>query len=682
MKPSLPPPTSGRPLLWSAGSLLLGGAATLPFFVWPAIGMIAGGAGIFGGMALAGVRRIERLQRRLADQERERARLAAELAAAHGRYEQILHHASDAMFFVDPHDGTLLEVNRRAEEMLGYTCGDIRHLSLGVLFPGRYRRRFLKLVRKILKHGHGDDPELLFRRQDGSLLYGAVQARLGWLGEQRVVHGSIHDVTPNVHMISELRRHNRQLGLLNEIAQRGAKGQEISSLLDTVLDQVVETLTVDGGGIVLLRNQGTEMQLAFHRGISGELAAAISRLRPGEGLVGAVAASGRPRMSVNMQKDRRCAVPAAAADGWRAFLAVPLVAEQACVGALFVFVRGQRVLTQHELRLLQVVGQQVGPLVKNAQLFDELQWQQRLNQAGMRELERSRAALRDNLRQLEQQNRALQDLEQMKSTFLALASHELRTPLTVICSGADLLQSRENLPLDEAGRCALDAIVHGSERLRTLVDDLLEAARLEANAIYLAREAFDAQELLTGLCDRFQPLCAERRLTCELTAPPEPLAVRGDRHHLQRALARLLENAVQFTPEEGWIRLETAVHSGAEVDAMAGRLSRFAPAFFNVPHGGRYLEIRIRDNGIGLDPGEEERIFDKFYAGGDIASHTSSRERFGGQGVGLGLTMARSLIAAHQGILWAESEGPSCGSSFRLLLPLDEVPAGTISALD
>ena len=656
--------------------LIVGGAASALLVPLAGAALLTGGVLLLAAMAWRGEHQAARLRQQSAEGEAVRDTLEKQLADAQRRYEQILHHASDAMFLVDPHDGTLLEVNHRAEEMLGYTCGDIRHLSLGVLFPGRHRRRFLKLVRKILKHGHGEEPELLFRRRDGSLLYGAVQARLGWLGEQRVVHGSFHDVTPNVHLATELRRYNQQLELLNEIASRVAKGQEISSLLATVLDQVISNLDVSGGGIFLLRHQGTEMQLAFHRDIPPALVEDLDRLRPGEGLVGGVATSGRPRMSVDMSKDRRCAVPAISQDGWRGFLAVPLLAEETCLGVLFVFERSYRVLNHHELRLLQVVGQQVGPLVKNAQLFDELQWQNRLNQASLRELERSRTALRDNLQQLERHNRMLQSLEQMKSTFLALASHELRTPLTLVCSGAELLQTTVR-ELDNAERCALDAILHGSQRLRTLVDDLLEAARLEAKSVYLAREDFDARPLVEALIADFQPVCSQRRLTCSLGDLPPRTIVRGDAHHLRRALGRLLENAVKFTPEGGWIQLDAALRNRAEVEAMGERLSRFSTTFFDAPRPTDYLEICIRDSGIGLAPGEEERIFDKFYAGDDIASHSTSRERFGGKGVGIGLTLARGLIDAHDGILWAESAGLSQGSSFRLLLPLQ--PPETVS---
>ena len=615
-------------------------------------------------------RKAARRQERLAALSAERDRLGRELDEARSRYEQILHHASDAMFLVDPHDGSLLEVNRRAEELLGYTRGDIQHLSLGVLFPGRHRRRFLKLVRKILTHGQGEEPELQFRCKDGKLFIGAVQARLGWLGEQRVVHGSFHDATPYAHLASELRRHNQQLTLLNEVARLAAEGQHLSSVLATILEQVVDSFGVAGGGIFLLRHHATEMSLAFHRGIPPEVVAALAELRPGEGLLGKVAVSRQARLSVDLTKDRRFGCAVAVRDGWKAFLAVPLESKESCHGTLFLFERGLRVLNRNDLRLLQAVARQIGPLVKHAELFDELQWQHRLNQASLRELERSRSALRDNLSQLEQNHRLLQGLDQMKSSFMALASHELRTPLTTIQSGAELLESTAAHGLDASGRLALEAILHGTRRLRELVDDLLEAARLEANAIYLADEEFPLQALVEDLSGEFRPRCEQRCLAFRLGPLPAGIRLRGDRHHLQRAVGRILENAVKFTPEGGSIRLDAAVLDGASVAALADRLQPLAENFFAATLAPTYLRLCVRDSGIGLAAGDEARIFDKFATLGDIASHSSSRERFGGKGAGLGLTLSRGVIAAHDGLLWAESAGEGQGSSFCLLLPL------------
>ena len=655
---------------WLALAMTTGGGLLALWTTSFGLPLAGGGVLLLNVVAWRQTRKAVRRKRRLATMTEERAQLVSDLDAARSRYEQIMNHASDAMFCIDPHDGSLLEVNRRAEELLGYTRGDIRHLTLGVLFPGRHRRRFLKLVRRILTDGQGSEPELQFRRKDGSLFIGSVQARLGWFGNQRAVHGSFHDATPYVHLASELRRHNQQLTLLNEVARLVAEEQHFSSILATILDQVAGGFGVSGGGIFLLRHRGSEMSLAFHHGIPPQVLEVLGEMRPGEGLLGKVAVSRQARLSVDLAKDRRFNCAAAVEDGWRALLAVPLESKDVCHGVLFLFDRGTRVLNRNELRLLQAIGRQIGPLVKHSELFDELQWQHRLNQASLRELERSRVALRENLLQLEQSHRLLQGLDQMKSTFMALASHELRTPLTTIQSGAELLENTAGAGLDEPGRLALEAILHGSHRLRLLVDDLLEAARLEANAVYLADEQFDPCQLMEDLAEEFGRRCAQRQLTFGLESCPDGIRLRGDRHHLQRALGRVLENAVKFTPEGGTVMLSAVVRSGAEVGAMADTLRKGAPGFFTTALAPAYLEIRVKDSGIGLAPGDEQRIFDKFSTLGDISSHSSSRERFGGKGVGLGLTLARGIVTAHDGLLWAESAGEGLGSSFCLLLPL------------
>ena len=661
---------------WLALAMTAGGGLLA---IWAApIGLTLAGGGVIllNVVAWRQTRKAARRQQKLTALGAEREGLVRELDEARSRYEQILHHASDAMFCIDPHDGTLIEVNRRAEELLGYTRGDIRHLSLGVLFPGRHRRRFLKLVRKILTNGQGEEPELQFRRKDGSLFIGSVQARLGWLGSERVVHGSFHDATPYVHLASELRRHNQQLTLLNEVARLVAEEQHLSSILSTILAQVVDGLAVSGGGVFLLRNHGTEMSLAFHCGIPPQVVSALEETQPGTGLLGKVAVSRQARLSVDLAKDRRFDCAAAVHDGWRALLAVPLESKESCHGILFLFDRGLRVLNRNELRLLQAIGRQVGPLVKHSELFDELQWQHRLNQASLRELERSRGALRENLRQLEQSHRQLQSLDQMKSSFMALASHELRTPLTSIQSGAELLDSTASSQLDEAGRLALQAILHGSGRLRELVDDLLEAARLEANAVYLEDEEFTLPALLEALVTEFRPRCELRDLQLIVGTLPVGVRLRGDCHHLRRALGRILDNAVKFTPAGGCIELVAALRSGAEIAALAERLRPLADSFFASPPAPAYLQLNVRDSGIGLAPGDEVRIFEKFATIGDIASHSSARERFGGKGVGLGLTLARGVITAHDGLLWAESPGAGQGSTFCLLLPLGARASG------
>jgi signal transduction histidine kinase len=321
------------------------------------------------------------------------------------------------------------------------------------------------------------------------------------------------------------------------------------------------------------------------------------------------------------------------------------------------------------VRLIQAIGRQIGPLLKNAELFHELQWQHRLNFASLRELERSRSALRDNLEQLEHHHRMLQSLNQMKSTFLSLASHELRTPLTTILSGAELLQSTMGDMLGEKEKRVLDVIMHGSQRLNHIVDDLLEAARLEAKALYMAREVIDPLAMINELIAEFRPNCEERQLQLELEDFPDDSMIRGDVHHLKRAFGRLLENAIKFTPDGGWVRVAGRTLGQEEVFALTPMLRPFSKSFFDGVLTESYLQVSISDSGIGIEKEDLVRIFDKFQEVGDISGHSTSQARFGGKGVGLGLTLAKGIIETHEGLIWVESDGSAQGSRFSALLP-------------
>lgn len=586
------------------------------------------------------------------------------------RDQQLVQSSGEALFIFDQADGSLLEINRKAEDLLGYTQGSVSHLTFKVLFSREHQKRLLRMISEVIKNGEAETDEIKFRRKDGSQFLGEIKVKTGRMQDRQVVYGTFRDVTQTTNLQLELRRQNRHLTLLNEISHRVAEGHNLPQTLNIILDEVIQSLAISGGGIFLLEQNGTEMKLALHRNIPDNVVEELGQIKPGTGLAGKVIETGRPRMSTNLQKDHRRISSAVFADDWRAFLAVPFIAEDETLGVLFIFDRGNRVFSREDVRLIQAIGRQLGPLLKSAELFDELQWQHRLNFASLRELERSRSTLRDNLDQLEQHHRTLQSLNQMKSSFLSLASHELRTPLTTILSGAEFLQSETEGSLGETEKRALDVIMRGSLRLNHIVDDLLEAARLEAKALYMAQETFNPLPMVNELIADIRPNCEKRKLNFELQDFPDDAIIRGDSHHLKRAFGRLLENAMKFTPEGGWIRVSGRTLQQEEVSDLAKKLKVFSESFFDGALTESYLQISISDSGIGLEEEDRVRIFDKFQEVGDISGHSTSQAKFGGKGVGLGLALAKGVIEIHEGLIWVESAGPSQGSCFSTLLPL------------
>lgn len=653
------PPTSQTSLLAPAGGQ----------FPWPTALLTLGGLGLFGFY-----RRNRKLQTKLNQLKCEQLRLQQELGRSNQRYQQLLDDAGDAIFLIEPDTGALREINRRALELLGYRAEEIRALSLDVLFPGHHRRRYLALVRKVLREGYGEEANLRFRRRDGQIFTGAVHARLGYLDDQPLVHAVLRDVTELKNIERNLRQRNQDLTLVNDIAHRAAASWDLKEMLDRVLEQVITNFRADGGGVYLVRHHGNVLQLLVQQGITPDVAEELSRLAPGEGLVGRVAISGLPRSSADLGRDSRLFSDQVRTAGWRGFQAIPLISQRKTVGVLFLFCYQQRIFTRDELKLLLAIGRQIGTAVEGGELVTELRWQHRLTQASNRELEISRQQLHANLSRLEEANRALERVDRMKSNFLALASHELRTPLTFVLSGSELLENLMQQRLSEEENRILEMIQQGGKRLESIIQDLLEVARIESQNLYLARTTIDLPALLADLGREFRPQFEQRQIAfccSEVPEPPTPLL--GDPFHLGQTFRRLLENAIKFTPAGGSIAIDGMLRSAAEIQQAEAQLRPFCSPFFAKLPQVPLLQVSVRDNGIGIAPEEQVRIFDKFYEIGDINSHSTSRSGFGGKGVGLGLTLVKGMIEAHGGMVWVESGGiehPDCGSAFHILLPL------------
>lgn len=238
-----------------------------------------------------------------------------------------------------------------------------------------------------------------------------------------------------------------------------------------------------------------------------------------------------------------------------------------------------------------------------------------------------------------------------KSEFLANMSHELRTPLTSILGFSHLIGRGGGL--SESDRSHLDLIRSAGETLLAVVNDILDFSKLEAGALQLTTETFPVAELGRGVVALLgaQADAKDLSLTCDA---PEGLYLSGDAARLRQVLLNLVSNAVKFT-ERG----EVAVNLKVERDGDRA-----------------WLSVEVRDTGVGLDPAQIDRMFDRFtQADGSVS------RRYGG--TGLGLAISRRLIEMMGGEIGAESDGRT-GSTFRFRVPLSAVesPAETRATQD
>lgn len=282
-----------------------------------------------------------------------------------------------------------------------------------------------------------------------------------------------------------------------------------------------------------------------------------------------------------------------------------------------------------------------------------------------KKLEESRNRVSENLEIVERANVELRRIDYMKDQFLGIISHELRTPLSLIMGYASNMLTSPAMKLQPEVEEEAEGIYKGAERLKNIITEMLDVSRIDARGLSLIFEKVDIGGLMNDVLTELGPFVSERKQRLEVAdfsgLPQIPL----DRRRMHQVLLNVIGNAIKFTPDGGRIEIQNRVH---RVDHGLGRRVTEVLA--------EHLDIVIKDTGIGLDKGEVENIFEKFYEVGEIEKHTTSKYRFLGRGVGLGLPIARGIVEAHGGWLWAESEGydpVKCpGSSFHIMLPLTQ----------
>jgi signal transduction histidine kinase len=221
---------------------------------------------------------------------------------------------------------------------------------------------------------------------------------------------------------------------------------------------------------------------------------------------------------------------------------------------------------------------------------------------------------------------------------VATVSHELRTPLAAIYGSAQTLR-RKDLELDDERReSLLDVIVDESERLTRIAGDILLANTLDSDRLRLDREPVDLGGLTRQVVDEMRISFAEREdIAIEFASPELHTPVAGDADKLRQILMNLIENAVKYSPDGGCVEVGLESHDNR-------------------------VRVIVRDEGIGIPPGEEQRIFGKFYRVDPQLSR-------GVGGTGLGLYISRELVRRMQGrVSVASHEGK--GSTFCVDLPL------------
>ncbi|HEU4370598.1 MAG TPA: sensor histidine kinase KdpD [Methylomirabilota bacterium] len=229
------------------------------------------------------------------------------------------------------------------------------------------------------------------------------------------------------------------------------------------------------------------------------------------------------------------------------------------------------------------------------------------------------------------------ETERLRNSLLSSVSHDLRTPLAAITGAVStMIEDGQRLD-DRTRRELLDSVHEEAERLNRLVQNLLEMTRLESGAVQLRKELHPPEEVIGAALGRLGKRLADRRVTTRV--PSDLPLVPMDDVLIEQVLLNLLDNAVKYTPP------------GSPIEIIATATDR-------------NLTIEVADRGPGLPPGEEEKVFEKFYRAVRVTAG----------GAGLGLAICRGIVQAHGGRIWAQNL-PGGGVAFLFTLPIGEPPA-------
>jgi PAS domain S-box-containing protein len=425
--------------------------------------------------------------------------------------------------------------------------------------------------------------------------------------------------------LTRQRRADARFQFLAEASAALASSLDYERTLKT-LARLAVPLFADWCAVDMLAEDGTLRRLATHHGDPVKVALALAlvdRYPPhprDEFGVMAVARTGEPWWGREILDEQLAAV---AQDdehlrllrelGIRSYILVPLKLRDRTLGVLsFVRAETEDRYTADDLQLAQQIAGRAAVAVENARLYAALQ-----------------ASEHEAKHAYEMAKRA----ERRKDEFLAVLGHELRNPLAPIVTAIELMKMKG----DDGTRRERDIIERQVDHLTRLVDDLLDISRITRGLIELRKEAVELGAVITRALEMASPIIERRRQHLAVAVPAEGLRAEIDPVRIAQVVSNLLNNAAKYTPPGGHI----SVSAGREGDELV---------------------IRVRDDGRGMSSELLPTVFELFVQGERIHDRSAG-------GLGIGLTLVRSIVELHGGRVGAYSEGPGQGSEFVVWLP-------------
>ncbi len=548
------------------------------------------------------------------------AQVSEALRESEKKYRVLFEGSPIGILGADIENRRIVFANPRICAMFGYSEVEMLLLTIESLYPEEAIERVLSEFGSMARNEKSVFNSVPCLRKDGSVFYAEIASSTTEVHGQDCAVGFFTDVSERLQMHKEL---EQQSHYLQEINSAMFALTEINVGVNRIITSLAKATTTEETCLLLVRaiseefniprlimgmpgRDGTFREAGTHGFPEDTSSNDIwSRLRP-EKMVPLLMKSGRRLWKMELD--------AAAVDTTEVFTDCsiwPLKGKRGVLGFLAIDDPGPE-----QGDLLAIFLNQAGAFLENVMLYEEMT---RMNE------------------DILAVNMKLRETDAQKSNFLNIVAHDLRTPLTSIRSYADLLLMYKDEP-SEIREEFLGIISKESVRLGNLIGDFLDIARIESGSFKYKMKSVDLKGLINHALSVFQGEAYRKKIALVGEVDPNLPEITGDEGRLGQMLANLLSNAVKFTPEGGRIEVE-------------GRMS-----FDNV-------EITVVDSGGGIDPKNQQMIFERF---GQVEDRGDGKVK---GGTGLGLAITREIVEKHGGSVRVES-GLGRGARFVVTLPV------------
>ena len=580
----------------------------------------------------------------LAELERARAHLAA------------IVDSSEDVIVGKTLEGIVTSWNKGAERLFGYTAAEMIGQSITRIIPREIQEEEIEILAKIRRGERIERFESIRIHKDGrrlniSLTISPVRDLAGQIvGAAKIAH----DVTEKKRVEKAFQAEARAHEILYEVGQLVAAQSDLERVVQTVTDAATELCGASFGAFfynVVDKNHEAYWLYtlsgvprdAFAQFPTPRSTAVFAPTFKGEAVVRSGNIKRDPRYGKNTPYSGMPAghLPVCS------YLAVPVISRTGEVlGGLFFGHAQENVFTERSERLAVGIAAQAAIAIDKARLFNGLQKELEARRKAEAALLASEAQLkqviteREQLLQSERYARSeAERLGHMKDEFLATLSHELRTPLNAIQGWATLLRQREITPEDRTR--GLEAIDRNVRAQAQIVSDLLDMSRIISGKIHLEVQLISLHEVINNAIESVRASADAKKIRIRTLLDSSVGFVRGDPNRLQQILWNLLSNALKFTPV------------GGRVQVILERVNS-------------HVELVVEDTGVGIAPEFLPFVFERFRQ-----ADAALTRRHGG--LGIGLSIVKTLVELHGGSVRVKSAGENQGASFAIALPVSHV---------